>query len=103
MPPKKAEKGASKEKDKTPEKDAPRRTEKAQSQAMREASLAVKDFMTDNQKALTYLKVAKQLMERQEYRGAIELLSEAASLNPTASIFTTPLSPLPRARSASHR
>jgi tetratricopeptide (TPR) repeat protein len=89
MPLKKAEKGTSNEKDKTPEKDAPRRTEKAQSQAMREASLAVKDFMTDNQKALTYLKVAKQLMERQEYRGAIELLSEAASLNPTASIFTT--------------
>ncbi len=71
------------------EKDAPRRTEKALSSAMREAAYHVKDFMTDNQKALTFLKVGKQLLEREKYRGAIELFSEAANLNPTASVFTS--------------
>ena len=71
------------------EKEAPRRTEKVLSSAMREAAYHVKDFMTDNQKALTYLKVGKQLLEREKYRGALELLSEAANLNPTASVFTT--------------
>ena len=45
-----------------------RRTDKEPTKAMREAAHHVKDFMTDNQKALTYLKIGKRMLERENYR-----------------------------------
>ena len=79
-----------KEKDAVEEKATSRRREKVISPAMCEAMTHVKEFMTDNQKALTFLKIAKQVMDRQQdFFGALELLDEAIHLNPTASSFTT--------------
>ena len=57
------------------EKEATRRTEKVMTRAMREAAYHVKDFMTDNQKALIYLKVGKQMLDRGKYRDALEVLA----------------------------
>ena len=78
-----------KSKDKN-EKRSTRGKDKAVSPAMLEASNHVKDFMTDNQKALTYMKVGKMLMDKDgNFLGAIEVLSEGISCNPGASLFTT--------------
>ena len=80
---KKGNKGAQ-----TSKEDMVRRTDKEPTKAMREAAHHVKDFMTDNQKALTYLKIGKRMLERENYGGALELFSEGCSLNPSPSLFT---------------
>jgi len=63
------------------------RTCRPLSAAMQEASQHVKDFMTENQKALAYLKVGKQLSDRGVFRGALECYTEGISNNPSATLF----------------
>jgi len=69
-------------------KKASRRSkEEKVSPALLEAAHHVKDFMTDNQKALAYLKAGKQMHDRGAYRWAVECLTEGISCNPSSSLF----------------
>ena len=47
----------------------------------------VKDFMTDNQKALAYLKAGKIMHERGQFRWALECFAEGISCNPSTSLY----------------
>jgi len=69
-------------------KKATRRSkEEKVSPALLEAAYHVKDFMTDNQKALAYLKAGKQMQDRGAYRWAVECTTEGISCNPSPSLF----------------
>lgn len=69
-------------------KKAGRRSkEEKVSPVMLEAAYHVKDFMTDNQKALAYLKAGKQMHDRGAYRWAVECFTEGISCNPSSSLF----------------
>ncbi len=75
------------EEGKADDKKKTRRSEKPLSAALLEASHHVKDFMTENQKALAYLKAGKLQSDRGVYRGALECYTEGISCNPSASLF----------------
>ena len=63
--------------------------EKPLSEAMQYCSLHVKEFMSDAQKANSYLKCGKAFMEKQgDYLAAIECFNEGINWNPIVSLYT---------------
>eukprot|EP01038_Epipyxis_sp_PR26KG_P007639 gene7639-10398_t len=60
----------------------------AQSMALTQALSHVKDFMTDVQKSLIFLKEGKAAMDSYDFRGAVECYSEGISYNPIVSLFS---------------
>lgn len=65
------------------------REEKQLSAAMEYCSHHVKEFMSDSQKAHTYNKCGKTLMEKNgDYHGAIECFNEAVNCNPIVATYT---------------
>ena len=58
--------------------------------ALHPPSQAIKKMSKTNAKSLTAMKqnLKKKMLERENYRGAIELFSEGCSLNPSPFLFT---------------